>query len=29
LLEPLASLWIWLVYQGSQGRDFAFALLRR
>jgi 8-hydroxy-5-deazaflavin:NADPH oxidoreductase len=29
LLEPYAALWIHLMARGNQGRDFAFALLRR
>jgi len=29
LLEPLAMLWIHLTYAQSQGRDFAFTILRR
>ena len=28
-LEPMAMLWIHLAFNGSVGRDFGFALLRR
>jgi hypothetical protein len=29
LLEPYATLWIWLAIKGGLGREFAFRLVKR